>query len=110
MSNLVPFGFSFHSNNLPAPSEENPLPTGQSQLVTIICTQESLEFLLETFNRWFEDWDHVILRGHGLTEKEEDAFIALEWEGCFIDAFFLQLLRKEEPVIDFCTFIRDSEV
>lgn len=112
MSNIVPFGFSFQSDSLPAPSEISPLPAGQSQIITMFCDPEHQPFLTETLIHWFddEDWDHVIYRGHGISEKQEQAFITLEWEGCYIDAFFLQMLRKEEPVIDFVTYIRDGRV
>lgn len=110
MANIVPFGYSFQSEQLPAPTGIIALPAGQSQMVTIICTQESYEFLLNTVETWFAEWSHVILVGHGESEKQETAFIVLEWEEAYIDRLFLQILESEDSVIDYVVYIRDSEV
>ena len=112
---LVPFiGHSFEQeadNDQPAPSEINPLPDGQSQIITIFCDPENQPALTESFMLWFEDdeWDHVVYRGHGLSGKGGIAFITLEWEGCYIDALFIQQLRKEEGVLDYVIYIREGE-
>jgi len=110
MSNLVPFSYSFQSNSLPAPIQVIPLPSGQNQAVHITCTEESQQFLLDTFNNWFEGWSHVILVESGISVKQEIAFIVLEWEESYIDQLFLQILQTEESVLDFSVYIRDGEV
>lgn len=110
MSNIVPFGYSFQSNSLPAPIQVIPLPSGQNQAVHITCTEESQQFLLDTFNNWFESWQHVILVNSGISEKQETAFIVLEWEESYIDQLFLQILQSEDSVLDFSVYIHDSEV
>lgn len=112
---LIPFigGHTIEEDpdDQPAPSEINPLPDGQSQVITIFCDLDNQPALTESFMLWFEDdeWDHVVYRGHGLSGKGGIAFITLEWEGCYIDALFIQQLRKEESVLDYVTYIREGE-
>ena len=111
-SNLIPFGYTFEEpDDQPAPNEINPLPDGQSQVIVIFCEPDNQPALTETFMLWFEDeeWNHVVYRGHGLSSKQQLAFLTLEWEGCYIDALFIQQLRKEESVLDYVTYIREGE-
>lgn len=110
MANLIPYGYSFQSERLPVPTGVTALPAGQSQMVTTICTLESYEFLLGTVETWFAEWSHVILVDHGLSEKQGNAYIVLEWEEAYIDRLFLQILESEDSVIDYVVYIRDSEV
>lgn len=111
MANLVPFGYSFEDvEALPVPASTQPLPAGQSQMVSITCTPESLEFLVGTFETWFEEWNHVILVSSGISSKICTGYIVLEWEACYIDRLFLQILQSEDSVSDFSVYIRDEEV
>src|SRR2546430_1066860 len=107
---IVPFGYSFQSERLPVPQSTQPLPAGQYQGIHITCTHESLEFLLSTIQTWFDEWDEVILVESGISSKLCQGFIVLEWEECYIDRLFLQILQSEASVIDFSVYIRDEEV
>lgn len=107
---LVSFGYSFQSKQLPVPQSMQPLTSGQYQGVHISCTPESLDFLLSTIQTWFDEWDEVILVESGTTNKQSLGFIVLEWEECCIDRLFLQILQSEESVIDFSVYLRDEEV
>lgn len=107
---LVPFGYSFKSAALPVPEMVQPLPDGQSQCIHIACTPESQGFILSTFRTWFADWDHVVLVDHGSSAKREESYIFMEWDGCYIDLLFLQILESDPSVIDYVVYVRDEEV
>jgi hypothetical protein len=107
---VVPFSYSFQSERLPVPQGTQSLEPGQYQGIHITCTHQSLDFLLSTIQTWFDEWDEVILVESGLSSKLCQGFIVLEWEECYIDRLFLQILQSEDSVIDFTVYIRDEEV
>lgn len=110
MSNIVPFGYSFQSEKLPVPAATQPLDPGKYQAVHITCTPDGVSFLLNKIEIWFDEWDEVILVSHGISSKTCQGFIVLEWEECFIDRLFLQILQHEATVLDFSVYIRNEEV
>ena len=100
MSNIVPY--TFDSDIVPERSG-HAVPN-MTFGVHIILDPNALEPTLERLNFWFEDRTDVFLVDSGHTQKNEDGFIILEWEGFLIDPLFLKILQHDDAVLDFTLY------
>jgi hypothetical protein len=58
---------------------------------------------------WFAGRDEIDLVDTGLSDKVGLGYLILEWDECEIDTLFLAILRDEEIVADYTTYIHDLE-
>jgi hypothetical protein len=68
-----------------------------------------LEDISEKMARWFEGREEVSIVDVGVSDKQGLGYVMIEWLECEIDPLFLAILRDEEMVGDYTTYIRELE-
>jgi len=63
-----------------------------------------LDYLLEKVQSWYEDRDEVVLVDFGVTDKRNLGCIVMEWQGYAPDLLFLDILRTEDMIEDYCVY------
>jgi hypothetical protein len=100
---LVPY--DFNSQQLP---EMEPNGLGHDGLagmgVWFTFESKHLNFLLEKVRAWYEGRDEVVLVDFGITDKRELGCIVMEWEGYACDQLFVDILRTEPMIEDYCVY------
>ncbi|GCE49267.1 hypothetical protein EI42_05745 [Thermosporothrix hazakensis] len=96
------------------PSAEEALPLqlppareGAILGVYILLRTSDYQFILHKIIGWFAEREEVVLIDHGTTDKLGLGYIILEWLEGEIDSLFLAILRDEELVADYNTYLRD---
>ncbi|MGH2481958.1 MAG: hypothetical protein ACRDHW_20085 [Ktedonobacteraceae bacterium] len=102
--------YSFQSPTLPSEhvGEWN-RPASDSCGVVITFQPQQMDFLTSKIETWFEDRDEVLWVESGVSQKAEQGYIILEWEGREIDPLFLAILRDDENIMDYLLYDREKE-
>lgn len=103
---LVPYTFGGVTEY---PQTQQPETLGQVNGVYITLHPEHREGILNKIVGWFAGRDEIDLVDTGISDKMGLGYIILEWDECAIDTLFLAILRDEEIVADYTTYIRDLE-
>lgn len=107
MTNIVPYSFSGVTEY---PRQQFFVTPGQSHGVHITLHPEHREMILDKIVGWFRGREEIDLVCTGISDKVGLGYIILEWIECEVDQLFLAILRDEEVVADYTTYIRDLEV
>jgi hypothetical protein len=104
MTQLIPYSFAIASY----PQTQRPGTPGQVRGVSIILPPDS-ECMLSKITGWFSDREEAEIVDHGVSGKVEPGYIISEWIEHGIDHLFLAILRDEEAVADFTTYVREPK-
>ena len=80
------------------------------QGVHIVASPEMCEWLAPKIAGWFAGREGIELVDVGVSDKQGTGYLILEWDQREIDPLFLAILRDEESILDYTTYIRDLEV
>jgi hypothetical protein len=103
---LVPYSFSGITTY---PQTRQPATPGQVNGIYITLHPEHRETTLQKIMGWFAGRDEIDLVDTGISDKVGLGYIILEWDECEIDHLFLAILRDEETIADYTTYIHDLE-
>jgi hypothetical protein len=107
MADITPY-YSFSIESLPQPQRrEQP---GMSQCVLFTIDPAHLEGIIAKIESWFADRDEITLMDFGLSDKQGEGVIVMEWLDYEIDPLFLAILRDEELVRDFTVYNRPEDM
>ncbi len=85
------------------------VPSSRSNGVILTFSEEYLDYLLSTIQRWFSERSEVILMSYGTTDKRGLGCMVMEWDSCEIDRLFLDILRTDENIIDYAAYPIDQD-
>ena len=107
MQQLVPYGGIESITTYPRTQQaETP---GQNNGVYITLHPEHRQTLVEKIISWFAGRDEIDFVETGLSDKVGLGYIILEWIECEIDTLFLAILRDEEMIADYTTYMHELE-
>jgi hypothetical protein len=107
MTDIVPYPFS----EIAEYPRQTQLPAtpGQDNGIYITLHPEHRETVLQMIMGWFAGREEIDLVDTGISDKAGLGFIILEWLECEIDTLFLAILRDEEMIADYTTYIHELE-
>jgi len=88
--------------------ERGPTAPGQVTGVFVALERALTDELLPRIEGWFEERDEVAVIDLGTTDKQDHAFILLEWYDYEVDILFLTILEQEDAVIDYTVYGREA--
>jgi|SRR5579859_3403625 len=106
MTNIVPYAFNGITEY---PRAQQPATPGEVHGVYITLHPDHREVTLAKITGWFAGREEIILVDTGTSDKVGLGYILLEWDECAIDTLFLALLRDEELIADYTTYIHELE-
>jgi hypothetical protein len=106
MTNVVPYSFSGMTEY---PRTQQPATPGEIHGVYIMLHPDHLDITLDKIMGWFAGREEIVLVDHGTSDKVGLGYILLEWIEHEIDQLFLAMLRDEDLIADYTTYIHDLE-
>src|SRR5579859_2182138 len=107
LTNVIPYSFNGITEYPQSPQQ--PATPGQIHGVYITLHPDHLDVTLAKITGWFSGREEIDLVCTGLSDKVGLGYIILEWIECAIDQLFLALLRDEELIADYTTYIHELE-
>jgi hypothetical protein len=105
MTNIVPYAFG-GITEYPR-TQQQPATPGEIHGVYITLHPDHRDVTLDKIMGWFAGREEIVLVDHGLSDKVGLGYILLEWIECEIDQLFLAMLRDEDLIADYTTYIHD---
>lgn len=96
----------YQSSNAPAIPRPGTVQPGVVQGIFFTLPPESVEPFIAKLAGWFEGRLEVAYVDHGITDKQGDGYIILEWSDFEPDPLLQAQLRDEENIIDYTVYTR----
>lgn len=74
--------------------------------IHIVVPVEARDMLIAKLSSWFAGREEISFVDAGVSDKLETGYIILEWLEQEIDQLFIAILRDEDMIVDYTTYIR----